>query len=379
MTEHKRKIKILYLHNMAQISGGERSLLNLWENLDRGKFDPYLIIPQEGEFSREAKKAGIPVSCLEIPQIHPKNFFHLINIWLRLCQFLRSNKIDIIHSYSPRNNILSALAGKFLKVPVIWHERNLLYQDEPDITRKFFFLPERIICNSRAVARRFEQKKGAADKVKVILNGVNLDRYQPGQNSEALKKKFGPEGTKVVGMVTNLNKRKRVEFLLGAVPLILQKYNNVKFLIVGGEFPSADENQLRELQTLSKNLGVQNQVVFTGFQDDVRPFLAALDVFVHVTVKEACSRAIIEAMAMGKPVIAMNDGGNPELVDQNMGILVEPEDRESFVNAVVGLLRDEERCQEIGKNGRIRAEELFDVQKNARETEEVYLKLMPLR
>src|SRR4051812_12163322 len=127
------KLRVLYLHNMTEISGGERSLLNLWEHLDRRRFEPFLMLPREGELSRAAQAAGVGVFLLEIPQLHPKNFFQIFFSAIRLMQVLRREKINMIHSYSPRNNVLSALAGKLLKVPVIWHERNLIYQDEPDI------------------------------------------------------------------------------------------------------------------------------------------------------------------------------------------------------------------------------------------------------
>jgi len=368
------KKRILYLHNTSQISGGERSLLNLWENLDRKQFEPFLMVPQEGPLSRAAKAMGVGVFFLEVPGLSPKNVFK--HFWTagRLHRILRLNRINIIHSYAPRNNVLSAIVGKFLKVPVIWHERNLLYQNEPDRSKQFFFLADYIICNSRAVAKRFEQEKNFSRKVRVVLNGVDLEKFKPSTQDKQLKLKLGLEGMKVAGMVTNLNKRKRVEFLIEAIPLVVKKVSNVKFLIVGGEFPLEDGRRLKELQGLAERLGIQKHVVFTGFQDDVRPFLNILDLFVHVTVKEACSRAILEAMACAKPVIAINDGGNPEIVDDpKTGILIGGQDREKFAEKIIELLLDEGKCIMMGQEGRSRAEQLFDVKRNAQETQAIYL------
>ncbi|MBI4309967.1 MAG: glycosyltransferase family 4 protein [Candidatus Omnitrophica bacterium] len=370
----QRTFKILYLHNTAQISGGERSLLNLWENLDRQRFQFFLIIPEQGELSREAAVLWVNVSFFKIPQWHPKNCFKILKTAAHLYRFLRDNHIDLIHSYSPRNNILGAVAGKLLGIPVIWHERNIPYLDEPDITKKLLFLPQRIICNSKAVAQRFGPTIPA--KVRVVLNGVNLDRFN-GPQDEALKEKSSLQEFKTVGMITNLNKRKRIEFLLETIPLIIKKFDRVKFLIVGGEFPDMNGLRLRELQALVKDLGIQDHVVFTGFQDDVRPFLGLIDVFVHVTLKEACSRAIIEAMAMGKPVIAINDGGNPELIDPDKtGILIGPDDKEKLAASIVHLLLDDQKRLDMGTKGRRRAEQLFDVKRNAAETQRIYLELL---
>ncbi|MBF0571566.1 MAG: glycosyltransferase family 4 protein [Candidatus Omnitrophica bacterium] len=371
------RINILYLHNITQISGGERSLLNLWKNLDRQQFEPFLIIPREGQLSHAAYGLGVNVSFLDIPPMHPKNILKLLGTARQLYRFLRLNRINIIHSYSPRNNILSALVAKLSGLPVIWHERNLIYQDEPDRSRQFFFLPKRIICNSTAVAKRFEHKEKFSRKVKVVPNGVDLEKFKILKEDRSLKIRFGLDGMKVVGMVTNLNKRKRVEFLLETIPFVIKKISNVKFLIVGGEFPSEDGCRLKELQSLVEHLGIQKYVIFTDFQDDVLPFLNMLDLFVHVTLKEACSRAILEAMASSKAVVAINDGGNPELVDHlKTGILIDPENREEFSEKIIELLLDDQKRMVMGQQGRKKAEELFDVKRNTRETQQVYLECL---
>jgi len=370
----ERPLRILYLHDIAQISGGERSLLNLWDNLDRRQFELFLMVPQEGQLSSAAKAMSVNVSFLEVPQFHPKNIIGLITTAVKLWSFLRSNHINIIHSHAPRNNILSALVAKLLGIPVIWHERNLLYQNEPDRSKQFFFLADRIICNSRAVAKRFEGEKDFSRKVRVVLNGVDLEKFKPLKADERLKTKFALDGIKVAGMVTNLNKRKRVEFLIETIPLVVKKISNVKFLIVGGEFPAQGGQRLKELQTLVESLGIQKHVIFTDFQDDVRPFLNILDLFVHVTVKEACSRAILEAMACSKAVIAINDGGNPEIVvDEKTGHLIDPEDHEKFAEKIVELLLDDHKRAMMGQEGRKRVEQSFDVKRNAVETQNIYL------
>ena len=368
----KDKINILYIHNMTQISGGERSLLNLWANLDKDRFKSFLIIPQEGGFSEAARQQGVDVNFISVPKLHPANIFKIINAAIHLYKFLRLNKINVVHSYAPRNNILSACVAKCSGIPVIWHERNLIYRDERDITKQFLFLPKFVICNSKAVAGRFQTKDPT--KVKIVLNGVNLDIFKPSNDNNTLKKTLGLEGMKIAGMVTNLNQRKHVRFLIEIIPLVLKNVPDVKFLIVGGEFPNEGGVQLKELQMLAESLGVQSHVVFTGFQNDVRPYLNILDVFVHVTEKEACSRAIIEAMAFAKPVVAIDDGGNPELVKDGItGFLTPPGDRHQFAAHVSELLCDDAKRKFMGEKARMRAEQLFDVKRNAKETEQIYL------
>ena len=128
------KIRILYLHNSSEISGGERSLLNLWKNLDCDRFELFLILPEKGPLSQEAQKLVLRVSFLKIPKLHIVNGLPLLKVGFQLGWYLVQNNIQIIHSYSPRNNVLSAIVGRFLGVKVIWHERNLIYGDEKDIS-----------------------------------------------------------------------------------------------------------------------------------------------------------------------------------------------------------------------------------------------------
>ncbi len=372
-----RRCNIAYLHNKTGISGGERSLLGLWQYLDTDRFKPYLIVPGEGRFSAEAKKAGIEIVCLEIPRLRMANFFKIIKASFALAGCLKKNKINIIHSYTPRNNILSALAGKILGIPVVWHERNLVFGDETDVTRRFLFLPDRIICNSRAVAQRFNKRGQMPFKVKVILNGVDLDRFNPAAIAKEEGKELSPGRGKVLGIIANFSRRKRLEYFLEAASLISKRLSDVMFLVVGGGFADEDGGRLEFLKNRANELEIDDRVRFTGFMEDITGALASFDVSAHVTRKEACSRAIIESMAAGKPVVAMNDGGNPELVENGItGVLTPPDDIESFVRATEELLTDDAERKEMGKRARERAEKLFDVKRNALETQQVYMELI---
>jgi len=371
------RIHILYLHNKRQISGGERSMLNLWENLDSSRFKPYLIIPGKGDFSQETEKLGTDVSFLEIPKLSLLNFFKISRILFTLRNYARKNDIHIIHSYTPRNNILSAFVGKTLKIPVIWHERNLIFGRETDITKRFSFLPDRVICNSHAVAERFRKKGGIPPQVTVILNGVNLTRFNPAADNERIKKELGLGGGKVVGIITNFGQRKRLEYFLEAASIVSKRSSDVMFLVVGGEFSEEAAGRFERLKNRAAELGLGDRIKFTGFVKDITGFLASFDVSAHVTQKEACSRAIIESMSAGKPVVAMADGGNPELVEDGItGILTEPDDMKGFVKAIEDLLADDIKRREMGKRARERAEMLFDVKRNVRETEQIYIELM---
>ena len=373
-------INILYLHNKSEISGGERSLLNLWENLNRKIFIPFLIIPEDGKFSIEAKKLNVDVSFLTISQLHPKNLFKIAANIFMLLIFYKKNKIRLIHSYTPRNNIVAAIAGKISGIPIIWHERNILLKGEKDINKQFFFLADRTICNSHAVAEKYAVKGRLSSKVRVILNGVNLDKFNPLIKNIKIKKQFGIDAKKVVGIITNFSKRKRLEYFITVAAELLKKNNDLVFMILGGEFASNNsDSHIKELIGLAEKLGIKNKVIFCGFKDNVSEILSCFDIFAHVAVKEACSRAILESMAMAKPVVAINDGGNPELVEDGVtGLLIQPDYSaiNSFVKALEYLINNNGLRHAMGKKARERVEKYFDVKRNARQTEDVYRELI---
>jgi glycosyltransferase involved in cell wall biosynthesis len=368
---------VLYLHNTANISGGEQSLMNLWRNMDRRIYVSHLIIPNDGLLSEEARRVDVEIGLCDIPQLRPKNALKILRAFLVLAVYCKKKGIRIIHSYTPRNNILAALLGKIEWIPVVWHERNLIFGDEIDISRRFYFLPDKIICNSQAIAERFRRGGGIPSKVQVILNGVDLKKFSIGNAIPLIQKKYNPDEKKVVGLISNLGKRKMPEYLLEACPQILKKYPNTLFLFVGGEFGDEDKGRKKELEENARNLGVVDRVIFTGFLPNVSDIIQVFDVGVAVTEKEACSRAILEMMACGKPVVAFKTGGNPELIKDGVtGTLVNFGDIKGFATAVSNFLKNDEKRKMMGMQARQRAEKYFDVKINARKTQTIYSRLI---
>ncbi|NTV29136.1 MAG: glycosyltransferase family 4 protein [Candidatus Omnitrophica bacterium] len=369
-------MNILYLHNTSEISGGERSLLALWENLDRARSQCFLAVPSDGALTEKARALGVECVVWAAPALRPWNAAGILAAKRALERLVTEKGISLIHSYSPRNNILAALAGRQAGTPVIWHERNLVYGREWDISAMLAGLPDAIICNSKAVARRFERGGQIPSRVEVVYNGVNTEHFRPADAGEARQRLGLPAAGKLVGVVSNLNRRKKVEAFLKAASLLVRKDPSVSLVVVGGAFGADQGDRLRELKETAARLGLADRVVFAGFQDDVRPWLAAMDVYCAVTRREACSRALLEAMAMGKPCVALRDGGNPELVaDGVAGILTEPGDEAALSRALEQLLDPAGPGHAYGQAARVCVEQSFTVQAQAAKTQDVYSRL----
>jgi len=282
-------LNILYLHNKTNIGGGEQSLTNLWMTLNKEEYSPHLVLPQNGLFGELANRDGIPVDYCSVPRLMPKNFLKIIKACRQLQKICFKENIDIIHSYTPRNNILASIIGRIFRVPVIWHERNMIFGGEYDISRKFMFLPDKIICNSNAVASRFEKQGKVPPKVKTILNGVDTQRFKPGSANQDFIEKYNLKDKMVVGLLSNLDKRKQPESFLKACPKVLKALPNTVFLIVGGELDEESNGRRAELELLTADLNISKNVHFTGFLSEIEKVIGVFNIGVAVTEKEACA------------------------------------------------------------------------------------------
>ena len=198
------------------------------------------------------------------------------------------------------------------------------------------------------------------NKIHVIYNGVDIERFKPRPNRAELRQEFGLEkDQKVVLFVGRLYHRKGIDTLLRSVPPVLKEYSNVKFVISGTGFKQKEES----LRNLAKELDIEDHVKFLGYvPDDKLPFLySASDIFVLPAIYENFPFAILEAQSTGLPVISTKVGGIPEfLVDNQNGYVIEPRDPTQLTQKVLALLQDPKLAEEMGDRGRKLIEEKFD-------------------
>jgi glycosyltransferase involved in cell wall biosynthesis len=198
------------------------------------------------------------------------------------------------------------------------------------------------------------------NKIHVIYNGVDIERFKPRPNRAELRQEFGLEtDQKVVLFVGRLYHRKGIDTLLRAVPPILKEFSNVKFVISGTGFKQKEES----LRNLAKELDIEDHVKFLGYVPDEKlPLLySASDIFVLPAIYENFPFAILEAQSTGLPVISTKVGGIPEfLVDNQNGYVIEPRDPTQLTQKVLALLQDPKLAKEMGDRGRKLIEEKFD-------------------
>ena len=234
---------------------------------------------------------------------------------------------------------------------------------------------DKIIAISEAVKRDLVEKIGVSEKkVTKIYNGVDTEEFNPSVSGESFRKELNLGPVKLVGMVGRFTPEKGQDLFLRAAAKVIDEYRDVCFAVIG-DAKLGSEQFKQAMINLSVELGLENKVIFTGFRDDLPRVMAALDIVVVSSVAEPFGRVIVEALAMEKGVVVSDSGAIPEIVSNDCGILVNPEDNEGFKEAILGLLTDTQRCKGLGESGRRIVEEKFGIKRHVSEMEGLYKKL----
>ena len=364
--------RILYVHGIEAIGGAERDLIALLKTLDHHKWEPHVVCPGTGPFREQLHAIAVPTHALSLPPWRkPLALFQRRSAVGHLGALV--NKLDpaMIHVndiwWVPHT--VRAVAGCVAKsVPIMAHVRQEI---EPVKVRRYEL--DRVVAVI-AISRQIEQSLIAggvsARKVRTVYSGIDLSERPLTYNDQAIRQMIGlPNGAVLLGTVANLFPRKGYEVMLRALPAIVRAVPTVHYVIVGSD----DHDYAVRLKRLAQELNIADRVHIVGFQDPVQPILASLDLYVHPALMEGFGIAVVEAMAMGKAVVATTTGGLPEVVAQGeTGLLVPPGDVESLAATVVSLLQDDSRREQMGGNGRARAQERFSLDASVMHMEQLY-------
>ncbi len=351
----KQKINILYMTGFASLRrGGQRSLMFLLKTLDRERFNPTLILPEDGELRVAAEGLGIKCFTLVLPKLRSLNLFFIKRTCADLRHIIRQCSIDIIHTDSVRETVYARITAGSLHIPIILHAR----VSDANILVDFILksCADKIIAVSEGVARRFKgfEKKG---KLVVIYNGVDLDEVKPvvRPNEQELK----------IGCFGQIEQRKGIDILIKAflrLPSLALK------LFIVGEGQKAYIDELKDLAADDP------RIIFEPYRPDPFPLMGLMDVVALPSRRgEGLSRTIIEAMALGRPVIVSNSTGNPEAVGKDFKEFIFSNGDDQELSALLKrIFFDRQFIKDAAGKARRRAEEAFDLRKNTKAIMEVY-------
>lgn len=353
MITHK---KILFVHSSAGLYGADRCLLSIVEGMvDRGAV-VHVTVPEDGVLVEMLESAGAQVHFIDTVVFRREvlSIKGMIVMLLRapvsiarIARLIRREGIELVHT-NTGVTVGGAVAAKLCRVPHIWHFREILVEFRKYL--RFYepfvdFFSTRLIFITGAVRDHFSRERIRRKGV-VIHDGVPIHEYE----STAPEKTESPV---VITTVGRLAPNKGQDVMIRALAEVARRGIDFQAYIVGDVY--GDRHAFREgLEVLAKQLGVIERVHFTGFQDQVQPYLEHCNIFIMAsTGKEGLGIVILEAMAAGRAVISTNSGGAVEILENNVtGLLVPPGDSERMADAIVDLAGNPDKRLDMARRGK---------------------------
>jgi len=362
-------IKIMHILHTLGTAGLQKGVVNIANQLNSNGFEISICCLEESGTFEKRLNPGTKVFVMNKP---PGIDYTLP---LRLAKLFRREKTMIVHTHSVGTYLYGAIGAKLAWMPRIIHgEHGDLHQPsgsrpiDINIRRYLSHITDVIHTVSADLKNSLVRMTGIKpEKIVTILNGVELDKFKIAQNPQ-LRKILGI-GMKdlVIGTVSRLSPVKNFELLIQVIPEINHTGLYPKVLFVG------DGPSRPNLESLTKQYGLEKQIIFLGDRSDVPDLLNVMDIFILTSFSEGLSNSIMEAMAAGLPVVATNVGGNPELVIHNeTGFLFPSQDASILAQQIIELTNDPEKRHRMGLAGRKRMEEFFTLEKMIRNYENLY-------
>ncbi len=371
--------RVAHIIHDLRPGGTERRLLAVLRGLERERFEPILVcIDGLGPLVEDVQELGLKPFVLGRVHRFDATGIH------RLVKLLRSEKVEIVHGWLSLGNGFGRIAGMLARVPVriaaegaavTTASRSRARRDKV-IDRLLDPATTAYVANSETVAVGLRAKGLSSEKIVVIPNGVAIPEPLSDAGRVRLRSSLGASpDMAVVGMVGRLDPDfKDHHTFLTAVASLIQDGRSVRGVVIG------DGPARGTLERFAQALGIEGDVVFTGYRPDAVDLLQALDVAVYLTYSEGFSNVVLESMAAGVPLTATDIPSNREAVSHGLdGLLVQIRNPQATCVALRRLLDDQAFARRLGEAGRRRVSEHYSLQAQAQATMQLYERLLELR
>ncbi|WP_461834372.1 glycosyltransferase [Desulfothermus sp.] len=370
-------LKVMHILGGRYKCGVATHVFNLAQGL-KNEIDIILVLFHQGEVEQEAKKQGIRTIRLKRKIPGDPHFI------LDLVRLIKKENPNIIHTHTINSNFYGRLTAFLSRYKVITTVHTYMHEAVKDLYKSVFIqklvlwqndftakYADGFIATSLGIKNVLLKKGIPAHKIYLIYNGLDWHIYEKvSLDLKKVKNKLGiKEGEKVVGCISRLVPIKGISSLLFAIHRLSKIIPNIKVLIVGEGPLKAD------LEFLARKLKINDKVIFTGFCQDILPCLKVIDVFVIPSFFESCPYSLLEAMAMGKPVVARAVGSLPEIIEADKtGILFQND--EELIDAMARLLQSPYLGEKMGKEAKRRIKDKFSLEKMCFLTKKVYFQIL---
>lgn len=297
-----------------------------------------------------------------------------------LVRYVKRHQIAVLHSTDrPRDAVACAVLGKLTGAKSIIHSHLKVADWMSGSIRKSMGRVDGLIGVSEFVARSLVEYGYDREKTYAVLNAIDLPRWDFRRSGAAIRRELGiPAQAPLLVCAARLFRGKGQDQLIHALPPVVREFPDLRLLIVGRDDLQAMRGSFtEELKALALEHGVSQNVIFTGLRSDMPDVMAAADVFALPSDEEPFGLVFAEAMAMKKPVVAVDNGGTPEVVENGRtGLLSKPGDIAGISVNLLTLLRDPALRARMGEAGRRVVEARFTAERMAADVGRVYGSLL---
>lgn len=361
-----KPMKVLYLLNHAGKAGTERYVYSLIEKLNNKKIKAYFAFNEEGLLVDRVKEIGVDTFRIEMK--HPLD---IAAAW-KLSKLCRKLGIELIHTQYLRENYIALLSRIFNpRVKVMYTSHFIMANNF--VLRCFNRLLTRLEANVIAVCNKGREMliSNGLDgrKISVIFNGVDPGFWGDAVESSMRKEFSIDEDTFVMLCASRFAHDKGHKFLINSIAE-LKKLTDMKFKCVLANDGPLFEEAKQQVQAL----GLEKDIIFTGFRKDIKNLIAGSDLYVNSSEHEALSFAIIEVLASGLPVIATDMGGNDDIInaETNCGVLVQYDDSKGLADAILKIMGSKELQKSLRENAFRAVQDRFNLDKMVEKTYNLY-------
>lgn len=373
----RAKTKILFVVENSRFGGDELAVAQIAAGLPRGEFAPAVACLPGSDMEGQLREAGVPVV--------PVDFSGLFSIaaYRKLSKIFTAERPSIVHCQGASADYCARIAAHRCGIPAVVSTvavpversrggfvKKLIYRIADRATNGYV---RKFVTVSTPLENILERGHGiSAEKISVISNGIDLEKFNPGKHERAkCREKLGIRNAgPVIGTVGRLTAEKGHKFLIEAAAKVIGN-GPATFVIAG-------EGKLRaNLEARARSLDISANCIFTGFAENVPEIMGAIDVFVLPSLYAGRSITLLEAMAMGKPIVVTAIEGIDEVVQNELtAAVVLPGSAETLANAIMCLLKNKGRAVEMGMRARKEVKTRFDLKKMVAAHTELYRNLL---
>jgi len=361
-------IRVLHIDTERGWRGGQQQVIYLLETMYAEGYFTNLICQPASEIQKYCQEKKMPYHSVKMQ--NEMDFY----AGFKIARFCRNNNFNIVHLHSAHALAIGLWTKLFYSKLKLIAVRRVDFHIKNNFFSQFKYksrVLDKIICISNGIEKVLRADGIPEQKLITIHSGIDIGKFVDITPPENFRHDLGiPEKNVVVGTVAALANHKDYPNLLRAAKIVVEQNNKVTFCAVG------DGPEKKQILKLADELGLKDRFIFTGFRADIGNFLKMFDIFVLASKKEGMGTSILDAHAVGLPVIACKTGGIPEIIsDGNNGLLVPPKNEQKFAEAILQLVNNAQLRKTLARNAKQTVKQ-FDIQRTIKRNIELYEQIL---